>query len=92
MHCMWLMLSPLVRVCLGVRIDVIRICRARIDKVIMTVEAELVEALTAEKVVQYELRHLTTQELPKLKVRGLEWPVKFLCSGRQACIWSWHPC
>ncbi len=74
--------------CIWACVDVLRICRARIDKVIMTVEAELVEALTAEKVVQYELRHLTTQELPKLKVRGLEWPVKYMCYGRQACIWS----
>lgn len=41
---------------------------ARIDKVIMTVEAELVEAQTTEKVLEFELKHLTHQELPQLKV------------------------
>lgn len=44
---------------------------ARIDKVIMTVEAELVEAKTMEKVTEYELKHLLTQELPQLKVSYL---------------------
>ncbi len=44
---------------------------ARIDKVIMTVEAELVEAKTMEKVTEYELKHLLTQELPQLKVGRL---------------------
>jgi hypothetical protein len=41
---------------------------ARLDKVLMTVDAELVEAKTMEKVVEFELKHLSTQELPQLKV------------------------
>lgn len=56
---------------------------ARLDKVLMTVDAELVEAKTMEKVVEFELKHLTTQELPQLKVKATyDHPV---CRGSLEC-------
>lgn len=33
----------------------------------MTVEAELVEAKTTEKIVEFEVKHLSSVELPQLK-------------------------
>ena len=58
---------------------------ARIDKVIMTVEAELVEAKTMEKVTEYELKHLLTQELPQLKVGRLN---GFLPAAGYLSFWT----
>jgi hypothetical protein len=41
---------------------------SHVDSVLLMLKMQLAEALEAEKIVDFELKHLTAQELPHLKV------------------------
>ena len=43
-------------------------------QVLLTVQMQLAESTTLNKVLDFELRHLTAQELPQLKVRNVWQP------------------